>query len=137
MGLGSFFCAFAVALFPSAACELLLSTRLVAPPPFPLGLAEPEFVPGGSSKAASLLSDFFLGSAFLSFGRRVVTLAIGTVSTLALDRVSISAVTDMPGRNASFSLTRILTSNLVASWLVLADAKPAVLDELAISVTVP
>src|SRR5215831_2239870 len=51
----------------------------------------------------------------LSFGMRVVTLAMGTVRMLVRYRVSISAVTDIPGRNPSFSLTRIFTPNLVAS----------------------
>src|SRR5258708_3732973 len=37
-----------------------------------------------------------------SLGRRVVMLAIGTASTLVRERVSISAVTDMPGRKISF-----------------------------------
>ena len=50
-----------------------------------------------------------------SFGIRVVTLAIGTQRTFVLDRVSISAVQDMPGRKASFSLIRIFTLNFVAS----------------------
>src|SRR5437879_3161623 len=58
-------------------------------------------------------------SVFLSFGVRVVTLTKGTVSVFVRERVSISAVTDMPGRKASFSWIRILTSNLVASWLLL------------------
>ena len=54
------------------------------------------------------------------FGNRTasiasVTLAIGTHKTLVRLRVSISAVTDIPGRNGSFSWIRILTSNLVAS----------------------
>src|SRR6185369_17321010 len=78
-----------------------------------------------------------LVSVFL--GRRVVTLAIGTVRTFVRDRVSMSAVTDMPGRKISFSLIRILTSNLVASCVLplLAFTRPAFFDELAISVTVP
>src|SRR5262245_38735324 len=50
-----------------------------------------------------------------SFGRRVVTLWMGTDKTFVRERVSTSALTDIPGRNFSFSLTRILTSNLVAS----------------------
>src|SRR5262249_18001044 len=75
-------------------------------------------------------------------GIRVVTLAIGTVNTFVRDRVSISDVTDIPGRNPSFSLTRILTSNLVASCaeellLALLRVEPVPLDELAMSVTVP
>src|ERR1043166_32191 len=44
-----------------------------------------------------------------SFGALLVTLANGTVSAFVRERVSISAVTDMPGRNASFSSIRIFT----------------------------
>ena len=72
----------------------------------------------GALVAAPFFPGVFLPSAFFSLGSRVVTLAIGTVSTLVCVRVSISAVTDIPGRNASRSLMRILTSNLVASWLL-------------------
>src|SRR5664280_1450602 len=54
-----------------------------------------------------------------SLGKRVVRLAMGTVRTLVRYRVSISAVTDMPGKNNSFSLIRMWTSNFVASWLLL------------------
>src|SRR6266702_37114 len=53
----------------------------------------------------------------LSLGKRVVTLAMGTARTFVRERVSISAVTDIPGRNCSFSLIRIFTENLVASVL--------------------
>src|SRR5664279_2001992 len=68
-----------------------------------------ELVPGGSARAASFASGFFS----FSFGGRVVTLANGTVSALVRYAVSISAVTDMPGRNASFSWMRILTLSLI------------------------
>src|SRR2546427_315670 len=50
-----------------------------------------------------------------SLGNRVVTLWIGTDRTFVRERVSTSAVTVIPGRKFSFSSTRILTSNLVAS----------------------
>src|SRR6266496_3105900 len=65
-----------------------------------------EFV-GAETEAVSAFELEFVADAFsflsLSgfFGTRVVTLWIGTVSTLVRDRVSISAVTDMPGRNSS------------------------------------
>src|ERR1044071_3301095 len=91
-----------------AASEVLL------PPLLAIEEAVP-FVPGGSCSWAVFVSGFCLASSFFSLGSLVVTLAMGTVITLARLRVSISAVTDMPGRNASFSLIRILTSNLVAS----------------------
>src|SRR5258707_9782751 len=105
---------------------------------FLLALAEVELV-GVAAAATSLVFAPTLSLPsflFLSLGRRVVTLAIGTESTLVWDRVSISAVTDIPGRKISFSLTRILTSNLVASWL-LPVLPPGRLDfaELAISDT--
>src|SRR5215813_10587594 len=70
---------------------LALALALVLPE-----LAAPFVTPGGQFVSV------------LFFGRRVVTLAIGTDSTLVRERVSISAVTDMPGRNGSFSLMRIL-----------------------------
>src|SRR5579872_7011647 len=63
--------------------------------------------------AAGLPSVF--GGVAPAGGRRVVTLWIGTVRTFWRARVSISAETDMPGRNASLSRTRILTSNFGAS----------------------
>src|SRR5205085_10902140 len=63
-----------------------------------------ELVPGGSFDALDLASPFL----FFSFGIRVVTLAMGPLKLLVRDRVSISAVTDMPGRKRSFSLIRIL-----------------------------
>src|SRR5580692_8433003 len=47
---------------------------------------------------------------------RVVTLAIGTASTLVRVRVSMVAVTDMPGRNAASSEKRMRTENWVADW---------------------
>ncbi len=52
------------------------------------------------------------------------------------------AVTDIPGRKASFSVTRILTWNLVASVVVEAEEEAAelvslLLAELATSVTTP
>ena len=46
----------------------------------------------------------------------MVTLAMGTAMALVCVRVSISAVTDMPGRNASASVTRMRTWNCVADW---------------------
>ena len=52
------------------------------------------------------------GLGLSSLGRRVVTLAMGTVNALVRERASISAVTDMPGRNGSFSLMRIFTLSL-------------------------
>src|SRR4051794_20948455 len=83
------------------------------------------------------------GVGFAAVGNRVVTLWIGTVSTLVRERVSISAVTDIPGRNASLSATRIFTSNFGASdWepmLLMLPLLPigAPLAALAIAVTVP
>src|SRR5208282_3738280 len=84
----------------------------------------------------------FGGSPFLGgLGGRVVTLASGTVSTLVRYSVSMSALTDMPGRKASLSLSRMRTWNLVAScdWLLLEEIPVWLLsfDELATSVTVP
>ena len=63
---------------------------------------------------------------FFGFGGRVVTLASGTVSTLVRYLVSMSALTDMPGRKASLSVKRMRTWNLVAScdWL-LPEVPPA------------
>ena len=77
-----------------------------------------------------------------SLGSRVVTLWIGAERTFVRERVSISAVTDMPGRKFSFSSTRIRTSNLVASCDCPPPPPPMPptpesLDELAISVTIP
>src|SRR5438034_7233332 len=60
--------------------------------------------------AATVILPPFAGEFVLeSFGVRLVTLAKGTVNAFVRERVSISAVTDMPGRNASFSSMRILT----------------------------
>ena len=74
-------------------------------------------------------------------GRRVVTARIGTLSTLVRERVSMSAVTDIPGRKASFSVTRIFTWNFVASVEVeaeeAAELVSLLLAELATSVTTP
>ena len=73
----------------------------------------------------------------------MVTLAKGTVRELLDERVSISEVTDMPGRNDSFSAMRILTLNFVASWFPPPEPEPPIapepaeVEELAISVTVP
>ena len=78
------------------------------------------------------------------FGGRVVTLWKGTLNTFVRERVSIVAVTDMPGRNSSFSVTRIFTSKRVASccWPPPIPpprefGSPRPFEELAISVTVP
>src|ERR1035441_8114624 len=66
--------------------------------------------------AGVLVPPVFGGSVFLGgLGGRVVTLASGTVSTLVRYSVSMSALTDMPGRKASLSLSRMRTWNLVAS----------------------
>src|ERR1700728_1466331 len=45
---------------------------------------------------------------------RVVTLAMGTASALVRVRVSMVAVTDMPGRNSARSVKRMRTWNWVA-----------------------
>ena len=74
--------------------------------------------------AAVLVPPVFGGSVFLGgLGGRVVTLASGTVSTLVRYSVSMSALTDMPGRKSSLSLSRMRTWNLVAScdWLLLLE----------------
>jgi hypothetical protein len=72
---------------------------------------------------AAFVPLIFGGSVFgADFMGRVVTLASGTVRALVRYWVSISAVTDMPGRKAgSLSLTRMRTSNCVAccDWLLL------------------
>ena len=71
-----------------------------------------------------LVPPVFGGSIFLGgLGGRVVTLASGTVSTLVRYSVSMSALTDMPGRKSSLSLSRMRTWNLVAScdWLLLLE----------------
>src|ERR1035441_716430 len=66
--------------------------------------------------AVVLVPPVFGGSVFWGgLGGRVVTLASGTVSTLVRYSVSMSALTDMPGRKASLSLSRIRIWNLVAS----------------------
>src|ERR1039458_8323265 len=72
--------------------------------------------------AVVLVPPVFLGG----LGGRVVTLASGTVSTLVRYSVSMSALTDMPGRKASLSLSRMRTWNLVAScdWLLLPEELP-------------
>src|SRR6185503_3150710 len=70
-------------------------------------------VPDASALASWLV--FAAGLLVAPLGNRVVTLAMGTDRTFDCDRVSMSAVTDMPGRKFSFSVTRIFTSNLVAS----------------------
>src|SRR5882757_1670827 len=67
----------------------------------------------------SIFDALVFGADFIG---RLVTLASGTVRTLVRYWVSISAVTDMPGRKAgSLSLTRMRTSNCVAccDWLLL------------------
>src|SRR5439155_23564405 len=100
----SFFLSLLAAFVPSVEADSMVLAGLLV-------LADAEMVCGGSSGAAAL------ASAFLSFpfGTRVVTLAKGTVSAFVLERVSISAVTDIPGLNCSFSLMRILTLNFVTS----------------------
>ena len=71
---------------------------------------------------------------------------MGTLRTLVTYRVSISAVTDIPGRKISFSCTRKRTSKRVASccWPLLLPPPPPEelpelgllpLEEFAISVT--
>src|ERR1700690_2689259 len=93
--------------------------------------------------AAVLVPPDFAGSPFLGgLGGRVVTLASGTVSTLVRYSVSMSALTDMPGRKSSLSLSRMRTWNLVAScdWLLLLELLAVWLlsfDELATSVNTP
>src|SRR5437870_11151814 len=91
-----------------------------------LVLADAVIVCGGSTTA--ILAPSFLS---LSFGTRVVTLAKGTVRELLDERVSISEVTDMPGRNDSFSAMRILTLNFVASWFPPPEPEPPIAPEPA------
>src|SRR5438105_2757455 len=137
MGLATFL----MALFVPAAEGSLATSAVVMVLLLLLVAAAAELLVRDESLfAASFVLSPFL-SLSLSLGRRVVTLAMGTVSTLVRLRVSISAVTDMPGLNSSFSWIRILTWNLVASWLelvlLLLPGSPLVVEELAISVTVP
>src|SRR5579862_3214875 len=84
--------------------DLVAATSLVEQQLVLLSLSAGELVAGGSAVAS--LAPFFLS---FSFGMRVVTLAIGTVNTLVRKRVEISAVTDIPGLNCSFSWMRIRT----------------------------
>src|SRR5262245_43358474 len=76
------------------------------------GFAESGF---GAAAVAGGLFDPQAASTLFVFGGRVVTLWNGTLRTFVRDRVSMVAVTDMPGRNGSFSVTRIFTSKRVAS----------------------
>src|SRR5690348_15189264 len=82
IGLGAFLSNFAV-LVPSLVRALVLAARLLELVASSLAfvLIALEFVAGGSFKAASFSVSFFFASAFFSLGRRVVTLAIGTVNT--------------------------------------------------------
>src|SRR5580765_5366364 len=133
-GLTSFFLSERAELVPSV--EVLEASAELVAAVVALVVDAVELV-GGSVRPFFL--PFF---ASFSFGKRVVTLAKGTVRTLVRLRVSISAVTDMPGRKASFSLMRIFTSNLVASWLPLLlllamRFRLLFFAESAISVTVP
>src|SRR5262245_50957469 len=93
------------------------STGFGASPGFSFLFSEPRtelvLVTARPLVSVDLFFQPFLSSGFL--GVRVVTLWIGTVRTLVRERVSTSAVTDMPGRKGSFSRMRILTSNFVAS----------------------
>src|ERR1017187_3928445 len=59
---------------------------------------------------------FVPATVFLSFALsvRVVTLAMGAAMALVRVRVSIVALTDMPGRNESPSVSRMRTWNCVA-----------------------
>src|SRR5208282_2560350 len=122
----------ATAFTRSPATAKTTSVGLVASFDFPAIL--PVFVPTtmfvlmtalvpDAAEAVTLVPPVFGGSAFgAAFIGRVVTLASGTVRALVRYSVSISAVTDMPGRKAgSLSLTRMRTSNCVAccDWLLL------------------
>src|ERR1035437_3084849 len=109
-----------------------LTAFVAADAEFVDGPAAVEFVPPPLPLLVLLVAANSFG-----LGNRVVMLWPGTLRTLVRERVSISAVTDMPGRKDSLSSIRILTWNLVASWEppLLALAPPP--DELAMSVTVP
>src|SRR6185437_13279725 len=81
--------------FLSAFAVFVVDNELVATSE----LVEAEFVP----VAVVLVFAGLSFPVFLSLGSRAVTLAMGTDRTFVRERVSISAVTDIPGRKASFS----------------------------------
>src|ERR1700728_1057466 len=77
------------------------------------------FVPAAGARARAFVTMEFVAAVPLDVAgsgliTRVVTLAIGTASTLVRVRVSMVAVTDMPGRNSARSVKRMRTWNWVA-----------------------
>ena len=74
-----------------------------------MALVETEFVFGTELVFAMEFVAGWSAPASFRFGTRVVTQAMGTPMTLVRERVSISAVTDMPGRKSSFSVKRMRT----------------------------